>query len=101
MSDWIDVAAVAEIPPIGLRVLVGDDEVLLVRTEGGVRALSYLCSHQDMPLEGGSSINGSWVCPHHGARFSLETGDALSMPAVSGVNNYKAKEVDGRVFIKF
>ena len=100
MADWVEVASLESIPPAGLRVVADDEEILLVRAGDGVKALSYLCSHQDMALEGGRVQDEAWVCPHHGARFSLETGEALSMPAVSRVSIYDAKVGDGKVYVK-
>jgi 3-phenylpropionate/trans-cinnamate dioxygenase ferredoxin component len=99
MDQWIRAAAMDEIPPGGLRALVGDEEILLIRMGDGVRAISYLCSHQEMALEGGALLDGAWVCPHHGARFSLETGEALSMPAVSGVKIFHARVEDGIAYV--
>ncbi len=100
MPDWIDVGAVDEIPPGGRHAIVGDEEVLVIRAEGRVYALGYLCSHQDMELEGGHREGGDWVCPHHGARFDLATGEATAMPAVDPVATYEVKVVDGKVFVK-
>lgn len=100
MGDWQKVAAVGEIPSGGLRVLLEDEEILLVKHGDEVSALSYLCSHQEMPLEGGHVSGDAWVCPHHGARFSLKSGEALAMPAVSGINIFLSKVDGGFVYIK-
>lgn len=100
MGEWTEAANSVDILPGGLRVLVEDEEILLVRVGERVHAISYLCSHQDMPLEAGSPLDGAWVCPHHGARFSLDTGEALSMPAVSGIHIYQIKEEEGKIYIK-
>lgn len=97
---WVEVAKVASIPPQGMRVLLGEEEVLLVRKGDEVYAIGYLCSHQDMELEGGHLEGDSWVCPHHGARFSLATGEALSMPAVEPVPRYDVEVRGGAVFLK-
>ena len=99
MSDWMRVASLDEIPEGGLRVLAGDEEILLVRAAAGIRAMAYLCSHQELALEGGCEEGGSWICPHHGAKFSLETGEALSMPAISGVQLFQVKEESGSVYV--
>lgn len=100
MSDWVEVALLEEIPADGRHAMVGDQEILLVREGARVYALGYLCSHQDMELEGGHREEGEWVCPHHGARFSLATGEATAMPAVDSVPTFDVKIVNGRVFVK-
>jgi 3-phenylpropionate/trans-cinnamate dioxygenase ferredoxin subunit len=100
MADWVKVAAKDDIPPQGLRVVVGDEEILLVKCGGEVFAMAYLCSHQDMELEGGHEEEGGWVCPHHGARFDLRTGEAVAMPAAEPVSVYEVKVEGGSVFVR-
>lgn len=100
MTRWHEVASLDDIGPEGLEVFVGDDPVLLVRDGEAIRALSAICSHQDKSLQGGCAENGAWLCPHHGARFSLTTGAPLSMPAVEPVALYEVKVEGGKVFVK-
>ncbi len=99
-DGFVEVASIDEIGPEGRHAIVGDEEVLLIRHEDKVYALGYLCSHQDMELEGGHVEDGGWTCPHHGARFALETGEALAMPAFEGVPTYEVKVDGGKVFVK-
>lgn len=99
MGEWHAVAKLEQVPPMGLRVVVDDEEMLVVRAGEGVKIFSYLCSHQEMPLEGGNPLDDAWVCPHHGARFSLTTGDALSMPAVSGIKIFQSRVDNGDVYV--
>ncbi len=100
MEDWKKAAALDDITGTGLPVVIGDEEILLVRSGDQVYALSYLCSHQDKPLEGGYPEKGAWVCPHHGARFDLASGDALSMPAGSPVETFPVRVEEGEVWVK-
>ncbi len=99
-DGFVEVASVDEIGPEGKHAVVGEEEVLLVRHEGKVYALGYLCSHQDMELEGGHVEDGGWVCPHHGARFALTTGEALAMPAFEDVPAYEVRVEGGKVYVK-
>jgi nitrite reductase/ring-hydroxylating ferredoxin subunit len=100
MGDWIEVAAMEDIGEGGKLVVVGEEEILLVRRGSEVFALGYLCSHQDKELEGGQCAGDAWICPHHGARFDLRTGAALSMPAIEAVPRYEVKTEGGDVFVK-
>ncbi len=100
MAEWVEIAKLEEIGPGGRRALLGEEEILLVRQGDTVYGLSYLCSHQDMELEGGYAEGDAWVCPHHGARFSLKTGEALAMPAVEPVRSYPVKVESGKVFMQ-
>lgn len=36
------------------------------------------CPHQNLSLEGARTVGGAVLCPHHGARFDLETGTSRS-----------------------
>ena len=100
MANWIEVAKAADIGEGGLYVWVGNEEVLLVRDGEEIHAIAYLCSHQDMELEGGHQEGDAWVCPHHGARFRLKTGEALTMPAVEPIPVFEARVEDGKVFVR-
>jgi 3-phenylpropionate/trans-cinnamate dioxygenase ferredoxin subunit len=100
MGDWVKVAEVDDVGQGGKYVLAGDEEILLVRSGERIYALGYICSHQDMELEGGHCEGDGWVCPHHGARFSLETGEALSMPAVEPIPRFDVKVEDGAIFVR-
>ena len=100
MTNWVKVAKVEEVPQQGMRVLLGEEEVLLVKKEKDVFAIGYLCSHQDMELEGGRLEGFEWGCPHHGAHFDVRTGEALTMPAVDPVKSFEVKVEGGEVFLK-
>ncbi len=99
MAEWIEVAKVDEIGSGGLIVKAAGEEALLIKDGEVVHAIASLCSHQEMELEGGRCEGGAWLCPHHGAKFSLSTGEALSMPAVESIEVYQSKVEGGRVFL--
>ena len=46
-------------------------------------AVRNLCSHAYEALDCGRMKNGWIACPVHGARFDLETGEAMNPPATS------------------
>ncbi len=100
MADWIEVAKVDAIGPRGLEVQLGEEPVLLVRKGSEVFALHGICSHQDMELAGGYAEGPAWVCPHHGAKFDLKSGEAAGMPAVEGIPVYPVRVEGGVVFLR-
>jgi nitrite reductase/ring-hydroxylating ferredoxin subunit len=59
-------------------VTIGETPVLLCRSATDLHALRNRCPHQDKSLEGARIRGTSLFCPHHGARFNLETGSSLS-----------------------
>jgi 3-phenylpropionate/trans-cinnamate dioxygenase ferredoxin subunit len=63
------------------------DQVGVYNCGDQLRAIEDRCSHDDGPL-----CEGDWepdecvvTCPRHGARFDLETGRPLSLPAFQPV----------------
>ena len=59
---------------------IGDDEILLVRQNGTLYALSAHCTHYHGPLADGLLVGATVRCPWHHARFNLETGEAIAAP---------------------
>jgi NADPH-dependent 2,4-dienoyl-CoA reductase/sulfur reductase-like enzyme/nitrite reductase/ring-hydroxylating ferredoxin subunit len=79
---------------------IGDDEILLVRQNGTLYALSAHCTHYHGPLADGLLVGTTVRCPWHHARFNLETGEAIAAPALSPLTCWQVEERDGRVFVK-
>jgi 3-phenylpropionate/trans-cinnamate dioxygenase ferredoxin subunit len=52
------------------------------------------CSHAEEKLECGRIRNGWISCPAHGARFSLETGEAMNHPATLPIQTFPIRIVD-------
>jgi 3-phenylpropionate/trans-cinnamate dioxygenase ferredoxin component len=77
-----------------------DEFVLVLRTETGFWAIEDRCSHDDNELFGGEVIGKEIKCPRHGARFDLESGQALCLPAVRAVRSYNVVVNDQDVFLQ-
>jgi 3-phenylpropionate/trans-cinnamate dioxygenase ferredoxin component len=77
-----------------------DEFVLVLRTESGFWAIEDRCSHDDNELFGGEVIGKEIKCPRHGARFDLESGQALCLPAVRAVRTYQVVVNDQNVFLQ-
>lgn len=97
-STFINVAALADVPEgRALEVDVHGQPILLTQCEGHVFALSAICSHAQESLACGRVRNGWIACPVHGARFDLETGEALSLPATEPITTYTVRIKDDSV----
>jgi 3-phenylpropionate/trans-cinnamate dioxygenase ferredoxin subunit len=77
-----------------------DTRVAVCRAGGALYAIEDLCTHDDGPLGEGTLRGDEVECPRHGARFSVKTGAALSMPAVAPVRVFEAREEGGRVLVR-
>lgn len=77
-----------------------NEYVLVLRTPTGFWAIEDRCSHDDNELFGGEVIGKEIKCPRHGARFDLESGQALCLPAVRAVRTYNVVINDQNVFLQ-
>jgi nitrite reductase/ring-hydroxylating ferredoxin subunit len=59
----------------GLCVKTGDVSLVLVKRGGKVHALENHCPHLGLPLGRGKIEDDEIVCPFHGSRFNICTGE--------------------------
>jgi len=86
---------VEEIPPGGKKAAkLGDTWVLVCNAGGRLLAVSAICSHAARPLVTGRVRHCTITCPVHGARFSLETGEAQGLPATKPIPTYAVRVED-------
>jgi len=92
--EYVTVARVEEVGP-GQRKLVDvDGEPLAVfNIAGRYFAIADRCSHDDGPVAEGEVADTTVECPRHGARFNLETGKALTLPAVVDIPAYPVRVI--------
>jgi 3-phenylpropionate/trans-cinnamate dioxygenase ferredoxin subunit len=100
----IEVCLLDELPPGAHRVLdhAGPEGVGVYNCDGELFAIEDRCTHDD-----GKLCEGEWdpavcevICPRHGARFCLRTGQALTPPAYEPVRRYATRVVDGMVEVE-
>jgi nitrite reductase (NADH) small subunit len=100
MSNWIDIAALEDIPKRGARVVktrlgcvavfrTGDDRVF---------AIDDACPHKKGPLSEGIVHGNAVTCPLHNWVIDLETG--MAQGADEGrVNTYEIRVEQGRIML--
>ena len=89
-------AKLDEVPEGTIKpVEIGGTPIILCNTDGRIFAVINRCSHAEEKLECGRMKRGWIACPVHGARFDLETGDALNPPATQPITTYEVRVVDG------
>lgn len=67
----------ADIPVGGGKIV--DQFVVTQPTKGTFEAFSYLCTHQNLPVQ--QVTDAAIVCGRHGSSFSLTDGSVLTGPA--------------------
>jgi len=93
-----DVAELVDGKPHGVEV--NGVPVVLVLQAGMVRALGGRCPHLGGPLGEGWLHRGELVCPWHGSRFDLDTGQPAQGPSTASLQCFETRLRDGRVELR-
>jgi 3-phenylpropionate/trans-cinnamate dioxygenase ferredoxin component len=101
VSEWVDVAGTDELAPGSYRVVDVDGAAVAVfNVNGTYYAVEDVCTHDGGTLTGGTVQGEQVVCPRHGARFSLKTGDVLAPPAYEPIATFPVRVAAGRVQVR-
>lgn len=91
MSKFIKVAKTSDLKPgEKIRVWYENEEVGLINLDGEYYAISDVCTHDGGPLMDGELEGECIVCPRHGARFNIKTGEE-TLPAYEPVPLYEVR----------
>ncbi len=97
---WLDVGpAVALSDGQTISVPAGRRMIAVVRSGDAYFAIEDICTHDGAQLTGGAIEGTEIICPRHGARFCLRTGEALSPPAYEPVRVFATKIEDGHLWV--
>ena len=100
MSDFLKVARTSEIPQGGKKLVEVDFLPVAIFNIGGeYYAIEDVCTHDGGPLAEGKLENEEIICPRHGARFNVKTGQALCMPAFESVECYEVKIENDELYV--
>lgn len=101
MDDWVLVAAEGDIEPGTChRVDVDDDMVAIYRIGDDYYAIEDRCTHDGEELASGAVEGCQVICPRHGARFNIKTGEALTAPAYEPVHTFPIRREGGNIYIR-
>jgi 3-phenylpropionate/trans-cinnamate dioxygenase ferredoxin subunit len=89
---FVRACAVSDLKDGGaISVVLGGDEIAIIKTEGEVFAIRDWCSHASVQLSEGEVDGYTIECWLHGSCFDLRTGQPTSMPATVPVPVYPVK----------
>ena len=98
---WIDAGPTADLHDgEAISIPVGRRMVAVVRSGDEYFAIEDICTHDGAELTGGTVEGAEIICPRHGARFCLRSGQALSPPAYEPVRVFETKTADGRLWVR-
>ena len=90
-------ADVSETQP--LSVEVDDVELVIARCGSELYAVENRCTHDGQSLSGAEIEACEIICPRHGARFCLRSGEALTPPAYEPVRVFETKTESGHLWV--
>lgn len=92
-ADAVEDAASLQVDVDGLALLV-------VRCDSELYAIEDRCTHDGEALGGAEVESCQIVCPRHGARFCVRTGEALTPPAYEPLRTFKVRLENGRILVE-
>lgn len=100
--NWTDVIAEGAIAPDEfMTVEVDGVSVIVANVDGDIQAIENNCPHDHVPMdEGGCIQEGQFVCPWHGAKFCMKSGDVTEPPAFEGVAKLPTRIENGRIQVR-
>ncbi|MCX7100152.1 MAG: non-heme iron oxygenase ferredoxin subunit [Methylobacter sp.] len=98
MAAWIDVIdenAMAN----GENLVVDIDgtDVAIFKVDDKFYALEDVCTHDGGEIASGTLEGDEIVCPRHGARFCIKTGEVKAPPAYENINCFPIRIEKGKV----
>jgi 3-phenylpropionate/trans-cinnamate dioxygenase ferredoxin component len=90
-SEIIDICAVSELPPGGMKLVEWEDlEIGIFNCNGEILAIEDRCSHDNGTLVEGTLDQDKCTveCPRHGSEFDLRTGKPITLPAYVPVDTF-------------
>lgn len=101
MTEWHNIIKQIDFPLDARKVIELEGiSIILFNLEGEYFAIRNQCTHQDFPLAHGIIEDGMIVCPLHGAKFSIRTGEVKAPPAFEGVATYEVRVENEMIQIK-
>ena len=97
-EDFAKVASLTELP-VGGRKLVEIDgvRIAIFNLDGELHAIEDVCTHDGGDLAGGTLDGDQIICPRHGARFCVRTGEALTAPAYESTAKFPVRVENGEI----
>ncbi|MDR5682995.1 MAG: non-heme iron oxygenase ferredoxin subunit [Armatimonadota bacterium] len=100
MSDYVRVGRADEIPNNrGKAFEVAGRRIAVYNLNGSFYAIDDTCTHEEASLAAGPVMGEMAVCPRHGSRFHIPTGQVRSLPAVHNVAVYEVRVEGDEVYV--
>jgi len=101
MSDWIDVVDQNALEN-GENIVIDVEgtDVAIFKFDDKFYALEDVCTHDGGEIASGILEGDEIVCPRHGARFCIKTGEVKAAPAYENITCFPVRIENGRVQVR-
>lgn len=101
MTDWVNVVDQAALA-VGENVIVDVDgtDVAIFNIAGAFYAIEDVCSHDGAEIASGELEGDEIICPRHGARFCVKTGEVKCAPAYENIATFPIRIENGMVQVR-
>jgi len=90
--NFVEIAKVDEIPAKTMKgVSVNGKDILIANINGNYYALEGKCTHAGGNLSKGKLDGKIVICPRHGSKFDVTTGNRIAGPAKQNETTYEVK----------
>ena len=101
MSEWQKICSTSEIAVGEWRQTDLDGTIVVIyNVDGDFFAIEDVCTHDGAILSGCPLEGDEIICPRHGARFSVRTGEALSAPAWEATAIFPVKIENDEIWVQ-
>ncbi len=101
MVKWIDAGPTTDLDDgQAISIPMGRRMIAVARSGESFFAVEDICTHDGAQLTGGTIEGMEIICPRHGARFCLRTGEALTPPAYEPVRVFETKIEGGHLWVR-
>ena len=101
MSEWARVCTLRELPEGARRVVeIEGTDVAVFNIGGQLHAIEDVCTHDGGELASGELDGYEIVCPRHGARFDVRSGEVKAPPAYEAVATFSVRVANGWVEVR-
>ena len=98
---WIDAGPAGQLGDgHTISIAAGRRTIAVARSGDAYFAFEDVCTHDGAELTGGTVEGTEIICPRHGARFCLRTGEALSPPAYEPITIFETKVEGGHLWVR-
>ena len=89
----------ADLPPGACLRVDADPPIAVFNVDGELFATADTCTHMSFSLCDGALRGDQIECPVHRARFSVRTGEALTLPAKKPLCTVAVRVVDDHIYV--